>query len=137
MKEVLICVLLALSFQVSANTEQDIQRQISELKAEPSSQHERIKGLETMLDGNRTNSEQKVIVGRFAWQNSANWRKIKLGMSRSQVESIMGKPSKIKTDSIGYVSLFYQGEIQDAGYVSGNVQLNNMDRVYLINPPVM
>ena len=142
MKEILICVLLTLSFQVSADFEQDIQRQmidskIKMLEDELRNQDERIKRLEAILGGNQVNSEQRVIVSGLAWQNPANWRKIRVGMSSSQVETIVGKPSKVETDVIGWVTLFYQGEVQGAGYVSGNVRLSNKNRVAQISQPVM
>jgi len=142
MKEILICVLLTLSFQVSADFEQDMQRQMTDskikmLEDELRNRDERIKRLEAMLGGNQVNSEQRVIVSGLAWQNPANWRKIRVGMSSSQVESIVGKPSKVETDVIGWVTLFYQGEVQGAGYVSGNVRLSNKNRVAQISQPVM
>jgi len=142
MKEILICVLLTLSFQVSADFEQDMQRQMTDskikmLEDELRNRDERIKRLEAILGGNQVNSEQRVIVSGLAWQNPANWRKIRVGMSSSQVESIVGKPSKVETDVIGWVTLFYQGEVQGAGYVSGNVRLSNKNRVAQISQPVM
>lgn len=60
-------------------------------------------------------------------------------MSRSQVEAILGKPTRVEADTIKYVTLYYQGQKSGAGYVSGNIKLTNEDRVRHggINEPVM
>lgn len=117
----------------------ELSKQIIELKAELRSQNERIERLEQLVLKSTSSKAALVVVDRFAWQELNNWNRIKPGMSRAQVESILGKPTSVEVNSINYVTLFYQGEKSGAGYVSGNVELNSQDRVTYsgINKPVM
>ena len=48
------------------------------------------------------------------------------------MESLLEQPSSVQRDIAKWMTLYYQ-----AGYVSGNVVLNNDDRVEMINIPVM
>ena len=76
------------------------------------------------------------VAPRGAWMTAAPWGRIKRGMSERQVISILGSPTKREVDSIK-ITLFYQGEVADSGYVSGNIQLWLDDnRVWSINRPV-
>ena len=94
----------------------------------------RIKRLETLLASPK---QKQIVIDRFSWQNEALWRRIEVGMSRLQVESLLGQPSSVKRDIAKWMTLYYQGEKAGAGYISGNVVLNNDDRVEMINIPVM
>ncbi len=122
-----------------AESNVDIQKQIAKLKSELERQNERIKHLEYLVRPTTQSGQHKIVVGNLAWQNIKNWKKIKRGMSRAQVESILGKPTKVKVSVIEYVTLYYQGEKFGSGYVSGNIQLNENDRVLYsgVNAPVM
>ncbi|MEQ0720607.1 hypothetical protein [Stutzerimonas stutzeri] len=137
-KILLLTMFFILSPQLHAD-EAELLNQISELKAELRSQHERIKRLEKLLLHSESNGSRPIVADKFAWQDLRNWNRVRSGMSRSQVESILGKPTKVEVSIIGYVTLYYQGEKSGAGYVSGNVELNNKDRVLGsgINKPVM
>lgn len=116
-----------------------LKKQVADLKAELKKQNDRISRLEKLLasPGNAVGSSQ--APGSLAWQDMNNWNRVKPGMSRSQVESILGKPTRVEVNSIDYATLFYQGEKAGSGYVSGNVQISDEDRVTYsgINPPVM
>ena len=117
----------------------NLTKKISELKSELRRQSERIERLEQLVFQPSKSHTKPAVADRFAWQNSKNWNRVRVGMSRSQVESILGKPTKVEVDSINYVTLYYQGEKSGAGNVSGNVELSNKDRVRHtgINKPVM
>lgn len=76
----------------------------------------------------------------FAWKHPSAWTLVRSGMSERQVISLLGRPTR-RTVSPGRVfrTLFYQGEVEGSGYVSGNVQLSrDEDRVTygLIDRPV-
>ncbi len=68
------------------------------------------------------------------WQVPGNWDRIKVGMSESQVTSILGPPTSAEQVA-GLRTLFYRGEVSGSGLVSGNIKLGE-DRVYLVNKPV-
>lgn len=67
------------------------------------------------------------------WQIPFAWSRIKAGMSRAQVEEILGPP--ISVDSvIDYQTLVYKGDVPGAGVLTGIVKLTD-DRVSQVNPP--
>ena len=69
-----------------------------------------------------------------AWKQSATWSRLKDGMSRAQVESILGRSTSV--ESIGpFMTLFYKGEVAGSGSVTGTVKLQD-DRVWQVNIPV-
>ena len=67
------------------------------------------------------------------WQNPLAWAQIREGMSRAQVEEILGKPASVEA-VIDYQTLLYKGEVPGLGTVSGTVKLTD-DRVSEISPP--
>jgi len=68
------------------------------------------------------------------WQIPFAWTRIKEGMSRAQVQEILGTPTSV--DSVlDYQTLNYKGDVPGAGEVSGSVRLAD-DRVAQVNPPV-
>jgi len=136
MRKALVFTIILISTNTFAG-DVELGNQIVELKAELRSQNERIERLEQLVLRSTNSKAPLVVVDRFAWQQLENWNRIKRGMSRAQVESILGKPTNVEVDSIDYVTLYYQGEKSGAGYVSGNVELNSKDRVTYINKPVM
>ena len=138
MKRALIITTILLSTNSFAG-DSELSKQIVELKAELNRQNDRIERLEQLVKQPKKHKTSSVVPDRFAWQQLNNWNLIKPGMSRAQVESILGKPTKVEVDIIKYVTLYYQGEKSGAGYVSGNVELNSKDRVKHggINKPVM
>ena len=138
MRKALVFTIMLISTNTFAG-DVDLGDQIVELKAELRSQNERIERLEQLVLPSTNSKAPLVVVDRFAWQQLKNWNRIKPGMSRSQVESILGKPTNVEVSTISYVTLYYQGEKSGAGYVSGNVELNQKDRVRYsgINKPVM
>ena len=67
------------------------------------------------------------------WLNPLAWDQIREGLSRAQVEDILGKPTSVEA-VIDYQTLFYKGDIPGVGTLSGSVKLTD-DRVSDINPP--
>ena len=69
---------------------------------------------------------------RFPWHEADNWSRIRPGMSSSQVEAILGKPTGRNVagpDSGAAVTFFYQGDAPGKGWVSGSVEFNDQDQV--------
>jgi hypothetical protein len=69
-----------------------------------------------------------------AWHNPSAWTTVKKGMSRAQVEAILGHPTSVDT-AISFQTLFYQGLVPGSGSVTGTVKLDE-DRVWQVNTPV-
>lgn len=67
------------------------------------------------------------------WHNPQAWARVQEGMSRSQVEDILGKPTSVDA-VIDYQTLNYKGETSAAGVVTGSVKLTD-DRVTAVSPP--
>jgi hypothetical protein len=67
------------------------------------------------------------------WQNPLAWTQIREGLSRAQVEEILGKPTSVES-VIDYQTLTYKGEVPGSGMVSGMVKLTD-DRVSAVMLP--
>lgn len=67
------------------------------------------------------------------WQNPLAWAQIREGMSRMQVEEILGKPISVEA-VIDSQTLLYKGDVPGSGTVSGTIKLTD-DRVSEITPP--
>jgi hypothetical protein len=67
------------------------------------------------------------------WQNPLAWAQIREGLSRAQVEEILGKPTSVDA-VIDSQTLLYKGDVPGSGTVSGIVKLTD-DRVSEISPP--
>jgi hypothetical protein len=67
------------------------------------------------------------------WQNPLAWTQVREGLSRAQVEEILGKPVSVES-VMDYLTLTYTGDVPGSGVVSGTVKLTD-DRVSEIRPP--
>jgi hypothetical protein len=74
-----------------------------------------------------------VIRPAAQWQNPLAWAQIRAGLSRAQVEEILGKPTSAES-VIDYQTLFYKGDVPGSGTLSGIIKLTD-DRVSEISPP--
>ncbi len=66
------------------------------------------------------------------WQNPLAWARVQEGMSREQVEAILGKPTSVDA-VIDYQTLNYSGDA-GGGVLTGSVKLTD-DRVMAVTPP--
>mgnify|MGYP003917135959 FL=1 len=57
------------------------------------------------------------------WTIPANWDRLEEGMSEEQVVTILGPPTKREEQFLSYVQLFYEGEVEGIGFVSGSITL--------------
>ncbi len=94
-----------------------------------------IKSLQTSIPEKPTAHElaKTVIKPEVQWQNPLAWAQIREGLSRAQVEDILGKPTSVES-VIDYQTLFYKGDVPGSGMVSGVIKLTD-DRVSEITPP--
>jgi hypothetical protein len=70
------------------------------------------------------------------WKQGTTWNRLTDGMSRAQVEAILGQPTSVKTiEHTSFLTLFYSGAVPGSGLVTGKVELND-DQVYLVSRPV-
>jgi hypothetical protein len=67
------------------------------------------------------------------WQNPLAWAQIREGLSRAQVEDILGKPTSVEA-VIDSQTLYYKGDVPGSGAVAGIIRLTD-DRVSEITPP--
>jgi septal ring factor EnvC (AmiA/AmiB activator) len=67
------------------------------------------------------------------WQDPLAWAQIREGMSRAQVEDVLGKPASVES-VIDYQTLTYKGDVPGSGTVTGVIKLTD-DRVSEIHPP--
>ena len=136
---VALCLMSALSLaQETPKSEDQLQSIVTEvalLKRVVVEQERRILQLEKIV---QSITQPQPITSRQAlstpWHSETYWRRIKDGMSESQVIKILGKPTDVK--ELGSMRrLFYRGEVRGSGFVSGNVWLSD-DRVWQVNTPV-
>jgi hypothetical protein len=67
------------------------------------------------------------------WHNPLAWAQIREGLSRAQVEEILGTPTSVES-VIDHQTLLYKGEIPGSGMVAGAIKLTD-DRVSEVSPP--
>jgi hypothetical protein len=67
------------------------------------------------------------------WQNPLAWSQIQTGLSRAQVEEILGAPTSAES-VIDSQTLLYKGDVPGSGAASGVIKLTD-DRVSEITPP--
>ena len=67
------------------------------------------------------------------WQNPLAWARVQEGMSRAQVEEILGKPTSVDA-VIDYQTLNYKGDTPGSSLLTGSVKLTD-DRVTAVTPP--
>lgn len=73
----------------------------------------RLKQLEGLLEECKR-SQKEGPIGEYGWQSKKNWRELEMGMSKAQVGSILGEPTKVIP---GVKTLWYYPNIY-GGYVS-------------------
>lgn len=127
--------ILVLTFASSVAHASSVEKEIQQLREESNRLSERISKLEATVENKQVGSVS--YAKPDAWHDMSSWGQIKPGMSHQQVKSILGSPTKRSVDYIKYVKMYYQGNVQGSGYVSGYVELNSDDRVITINPPVL
>lgn len=97
-------------FNLSALAQEDdisqLQQKIAELEL-------RVKELEGLLKASKELQENS-SAPKFGWQNTKNWRDLKIGMNESQVKEMLGQPVKIIK---GVKTLWYYPNIY-CGYCS-------------------
>ena len=103
----------------------DLEKELKSLQTAPVAIPER------PATGDRAVSVVKPPAAR--WQNPLAWSLIKAGMSRAQVEDILGKPATVES-VIDYQTLVYKTDPATGSGLSGTVKLTD-DRVSQVNPP--
>jgi len=103
----------------------DLEKTVKSLRAAPAA----------VVEEPAAHESAKMVVKPLAakWQNPLAWTQIREGLSRAQVEEILGKPTSVEA-VIDYQTLSYKGDVPGSGTVAGTVKLTG-DRVSEITPP--
>ena len=124
---------------------EEVQTDIALLKRLVREQDRRIADLEKIVKNLQTAAAApdkpapapaaKVIIRPAAarWHNPLAWAEIREGMSRAQVEEILGPPTSVDS-VIDYQTLVYKGDVSSSGTTSGSIKFTD-DRVSQVNPP--
>jgi hypothetical protein len=92
---------------------------------------------EVAVSAGKPAAEERVkaaqAVSTVPWQIPFAWTRIKTGMSRAQVEEILGAPTSVDS-VIDYQTLVYKDDASGPRTISGSVKLVD-DRVSQVNPP--
>ena len=76
--------------------------------------------------------KEEKIDPKSGWKYRDSWLKLKVGMTNSQVESILGHPVRIDNMGSGYEKFFYWGELP-TGAISGYLEMyeGKIYKIYL------
>jgi len=103
----------------------DLEKAVKALQTESAANAEKPTGYDRARTGNPA--------AIAPWQIPFAWSQIKMGMSRVQVEDILGPPTSVDS-VIDYQTLVYKGDLPGTGALNGTVKFTS-DRVYQVNPP--
>lgn len=123
-------------FAADATTQQ-LSKTVADLKRLLEEQGDRIDELERRLSTSAPISksvQDKGTQQEGTWRSGSAWDRLKSGMSESQVVSVLGQPTSSETLG-SFRTLYYRGEVEGSGFVSGNVKFSD-DRMFLANIPV-
>ncbi|MGI9346613.1 MAG: hypothetical protein ACR2PV_01325 [Gammaproteobacteria bacterium] len=149
MKKILIVFICAIMLHVPTFAHENLSKgkeileEIKKLKEISVDINIQIKNLEQKIHYIYARQEGSVknvtpLSSEYGWHKKSSWDKLKKGMSEQQVISILGPPTKIDKETyFDTRKLYYQGEVKNSGYVSGNVSINkHSDRMSGSWPPV-
>lgn len=68
---------------------------------------QRIKKLEEIILASQRSQTKPMIGSPDKWKNKANWRLLRKGMNKSEVEKIIGEPPEIKANAYYGDTWFY------------------------------
>ena len=141
-----ICGLAACIAQTRDRRLEDAQADIAVLKRLVKEQDRRIADLEKALKAQqapavvaipgpppREDHPRLVKPLTAKWMNPLAWARIQEGLSRAQVEEILGKLATVES-VIDYQTLIYKGDASSASGLAGSVKLTD-DRVSQVIPP--
>jgi hypothetical protein len=139
-KSILSIIVILISFNLYAQDRgSEMQSEIDRLRFELRNHSERISRLERLVSV-PTQNEPRPTAFSSNWHDPENWKRIRSGMSTSQVEQILGKPTStnsIRSYSGRFVTYLYQGDVPGVGRISGNIEFSDKDQVMLVQPPVL
>lgn len=97
---------------------QDAERRIRELERKIQFLEQRISKLEDIVLAARPDAENPAAASVDKWKERANWRRLRKGMSKKEVELILGTPPKTVPNAY-YGDIWYYPDQQ-----GGNVSFN-------------
>jgi hypothetical protein len=111
------CSLLALAAVFSTPVlAQDANQKIKELEKKVTQLEQRIVKLEETILQLQKNQAKPISNSPSRWKEKATWRSLRKGMSKSEVEQILGAPPKVAANSY-YGDIWYYPDLQ-GGFAS-------------------
>ncbi|MCX6554591.1 MAG: hypothetical protein NTZ12_06180 [Candidatus Aminicenantes bacterium] len=89
-----VLIILSVAFPTSVLS-QDLNQKIKKLEQMMTQLEQRIEKLEGIILELQKGQAKPIMGSRDKWKDKANWRLLKKGMSKKEVEQILGTPPKI------------------------------------------
>jgi len=115
-----LLVILSVVFPASVFP-QDLNERIKKLEQLIARLEQRIEKLEGIMLESQKSQAKPVVASPNRWKDKANWRLLKKGMNKNDVERILGEPPKIVTNAY-YGDTWYYPDLQ-----GGNASFNTED----------
>jgi hypothetical protein len=133
--KIIISGLLFFAIQHTASALQEITyaEKIKQLESVIENLQERVSQLEkSPKSTNLAVIPEEKIDHKSGWKYRKSWLQLKAGMTNSQVESILGHPTRVDNTGGGYKKFFYWGELP-TGAISGYLEMyeGKIYKIYL------
>lgn len=115
-----LLIILSVGFPTSV-LPQDLNQKIKELAQRITRLEKRIERLEGIILESQKSQAKPIVGSPNKWKDKANWRLLKKGMSKNEVERILGEPPKIVANSY-YGDIWYYPDVQ-----GGNASFSKED----------
>jgi hypothetical protein len=99
---------------------QKLDQKIAELEKKIAQLEQRVAKLEDMILQLQKNPAKPVAPSPNKWKDKANWRLLKKGMNKSEVEQILGAPPKVVAN-VHYGDIWYYPDAK-GGNASFNIE---------------
>ncbi len=99
---------------------QNLNQKINELEKKITQLEQRVAKLEEMILQLQKNPAKPVAPSPNKWKDKANWRLLKKGMNKSEVEQILGAPPKV-VPNVHYGDIWYYPDAK-GGNASFNIE---------------
>lgn len=99
---------------------QNVNQKIAELEKKIAQLEQRVAKLEGIINRTQKDPAKPVAPSPNKWKDKANWRLLKKGMNKSEVEQILGAPPKVVAN-VHYGDIWYYPDAK-GGNASFNIE---------------